>query len=140
MVGLTSLAGSTLLYNLGFGKKVIPELIPNENPWDKNKSTDQSSIQNNTNTNLNVEKSASLNNTQKINNIVPFDFSPIRTASSVGSSDNSTTIIDLRTAKSLVDGDTPTMTGVNESTKIVAELPRITHSGYERLAKGDSIA
>ena len=139
VVGLTSLAGSTLLYNLGFGKKVIPELIPNENPWDKNKSTDQSSIQNNTNTNLNVDKSASLNNTQKINNIVPFDFSPIRTASSVGTSDNSTTIIDLRTAKNLVGGDTSTITGVTDATKIVAELPRITHSGYEALAKGDSI-
>ena len=142
VVAVTGLAGSTLLYNLGFGKKLIPELIPNENPWDKNKSTDQSSIQNNTNTNVNVDKSintASLNNTQKINNIVPFDFSPIRTASSVGTSDNSTTVIDLRTAKNLVGGDTPTITGVNESTKIVAELPRITHSGYEALAKGDSI-
>ena len=132
--GVAGLMGAN---KLGIFETFVPQIIPN-------KKTDDNQTVSKENNNLkgvsDTTNSNVMGNQSNVGTTVPFDISGIRTTFPVGSSDNSTTVIDLRTAKSLVDGDTPTMTGVNESTKIVAELPRITHSGYERLAKGDSIA
>ena len=131
--GVAGLMGAN---KLGIFETFVPQIIPN-------KKTDDNQTVSKENNNLkgvsDTTNSNVMGNQSNVGTTVPFDISGIRTTFPVGSSDNSTTIIDLRTAKNLVGGDTQTVVGVNDATKIVAELPRITHSGYEALAKGDSI-